>query len=360
MGRGFIEDVRKSYDFFIERYGLLILIVWSGVVIFLNIMDILTTWVGVNVAGVQSEINPIARHLLSQGFAHFVIVKIVVVDCVLCGVWFLYFKKWKGWKIVIIILLIYGFLLGVFINNVFVLKNFFEDAKDVLRMLDFFKFVYTLTILVIASVEDIKRREVEDVYWVALLFVAVPSNVEAYFISQSVFSSWMLIVAQLVVLAIFIVVSLAVGHFGGADIKALLCLFIMFPYYPKVFEWVKGSPCLALSSFLNTVIPLAMFVILLFLKNVFKGDFSKCMFIGYKVSIDRIPRNHVLLGKYKGSGEWKCSFRMTEPHEKVLKELRGMGVKEVWVTPLLPYVAFITVGFVLAVCVGDVFMLVVG
>lgn len=80
-------------------------------------------------------------------------------------------------------------------------------------------------------------------------------------------------------------------------------------------------------------------------------------FTGYRVDAGRIPRFHNLL-EYVNSGKLVRVKRGIEPAEKMLRDLteakREGKIDKVWVTPGLPFLVFITAGFIILIVIGDV------
>jgi len=99
------------------------------------------------------------------------------------------------------------------------------------------------------------------------------------------------------------------------------------------------------------------------LKNIIAGRICMYSFIGYKVPVNRIPRFHNLLEYVDENGKIIRSVRGVEPNEDILNRLMGareMGVmREVWVTPALPFLFFMLIGFLSAMTVGDIAYLIV-
>lgn len=217
-------------------------------------------------------------------------------------------------------------------------------------MFEIVKVVATLLILLKASIEDLRSREIDDRLWIVMVLIAIPLNVLEYLVKHF---DVIFAFVQFVIMFAFANVMYYLLRFGGADCKALISLSIMFPTYPVLFPWVVKGLIFALSVLTNSVMFAPFMVLYFFVKNAVKGDFSKLMFIGYKVEIDKIPKFHNLL-QFVKDGEVVYTLRGIEFDERIVEELKKAGVKYVWVTPALPFIVFMTFGFVFAVLIGDV------
>ncbi|WP_457550743.1 A24 family peptidase C-terminal domain-containing protein [Archaeoglobus sp.] len=216
------------------------------------------------------------------------------------------------------------------------------------------KVLVTLLIFIRASVEDLKTREIDDRLWLIMIALAVLLNVIQFI--QKPFNL-IFAVVQFVFIFILANVMFYLLNFGGADCKALISLSIMFPYYPKIFEFTVKGFIFALSVLTDSVIFAPLIALYFFVRNALRGHFAKMMFIGYKVKVDEIPKFHNLL-EWVENGKIVRSLRGIEFDENTVNELKRRGVKEVWVTPALPFIVFMTFGFVIAVTLGDLIFLI--
>ncbi|WP_187286416.1 A24 family peptidase [Archaeoglobus profundus] len=199
-----------------------------------------------------------------------------------------------------------------------------------------------------------KTREIDDRIWLFMIALAIPLNVIQYI--QEPFNLTFALI-QFVLIFILANVMYYLLNFGGADCKALISLSIMFPIYPEIFEFTVKGFIFALSVLTDSVIFAPLISLYFFVRNALKGDFAKTMFIGYKVKIDEIPKFHNLL-EWVENGKVVRSLRGIEFDSKVVEELKSLGVKEVWVTPALPFLVFMTFGFIVAVTLGDLIFLI--
>ena len=175
-----------------------------------------------------------------------------------------------------------------------------------------------------------------------------------------------------------------VGGFGGADAKALIGIAFLFPapMYPAIsllgfnFPYASSvmSPVFALSVLgnavaLNIVVPLGMF--LYNLVTTSPGElFSNPVgaFTGYRARIGDLKGKHLRLMHHYDETEDKVSkrwvFKGSEIDDESLEELSkwrdaGKIGDRVWVTPKLPFLIPITLGFLVGIFYGDILMLVI-
>ncbi len=230
----------------------------------------------------------------------------------------------------------------------------------------FLSFCVGGVLLLVAAFMDAREREISDAVWIAMLlaalvFLAVDFNPLMLFTS--------LTVASVLALALYKL------NFGGADIKAIFAIALLFPRYPKFACFpLAGIPPLeifVLSVVTNALILGISAPLTLFVANALRGNFSPLMFLGIKVPADSL-RNRKFFRLMHAppaptapnaqSAKCKYVWGGLEPSEEYLRQIedaakRGI-VKEVWITPELPFVVFLTAGFFTASLLGDfIFML---
>ena len=209
-----------------------------------------------------------------------------------------------------------------------------------------------LGILVYASALDWKYREINDRSWVTPLILGLiflihdclVNEVGRMFIIRMYFIS----LGVAIVLALFLYYT---GLMGGGDGKMLIGIASMFPYFPtKVFSIF---PLFVLSVFSNSVvissfIPLSFFIYNL--KKKVKPSNAReffMMFLGYKRKSSEIGQFEVVMDKI---------LMKASDIEFGKREVEG---GEVWVTPALPFLIPITLGFVVSLLFGDIISIVV-
>lgn len=164
---------------------------------------------------------------------------------------------------------------------------------------------------------------------------------------------------------------------GGADAKALIAIALMFPYYPQIqlaglslpLTDISRSIIFGLAVFgdalaLNLVVPAAILIY-----NLATVPFSELAanptmaFTGYKANVEGIKSKHVrLMHKYTDKGgkpEAKRSFGGSEIDDDSYKKLlqwksAGLVDAKVWITPKIPFLIPITLGFIVSIVWGDI------
>lgn len=214
------------------------------------------------------------------------------------------------------------------------------------------------------SYSDVRTREVSNVVWLIMgasgvLFACI----ELFTGSLSPFQLF-----KSLILGVVFASLLYVLNFGGADVKAIISLSLLFPNYPffSLFHLrlpLMGVPPLdvfVLSMLTNALLIAISAPLALFLYNSFRRNFSPLMFIGWKVGISdlRGKKNYKLMHEIEEvSGKEKYVWGGIEPTEEILRYLeefyREKKIDGVWITPELPFILYLTAGFFIAVFYGD-------
>jgi len=229
----------------------------------------------------------------------------------------------------------------------------------------FLSFCVGGVLLLVAAFMDAREREISDAVWIAMLLASLVFLAVDF--DPSIFTS--LTVASVLALALYKL------NFGGADIKAIFAIALLFPRYPKFACFpLAGIPPLeifVLSVVTNALILGISAPLTLFVANALRGNFSPLMFLGIKVPADSLRNRKFfrlmhapLAPNAPNAKSAKCKYVWggLEPSEEYLRQIedaakRGI-VKEVWITPELPFVVFLTAGFFTASLLGDfIFML---
>ena len=216
------------------------------------------------------------------------------------------------------------------------------------------------------SYSDVRTREVSDIVWLVMtvsgIFFASVELFMGHLTPFQVFKS--LLVGGIFAFLLYIL------NFGGADVKAIISISFLFPNFPFLSAFHLRLPMMdvppldifVLSMLTNSLLIALLAPISLFFYNLCKRDFSPLMFLGYKVEILALRRkkNFKLMHEIERKGseiKKRYIWGGIEPTEKVLSLLgdleRDKKIREVWVTPELPFIVYLTAGFFTAAFYGD-------
>jgi len=220
--------------------------------------------------------------------------------------------------------------------------------------------------LVYASYTDVRRREVSNLVWIVIGVSGILfATVELFIGSLSLFQIFKSLIAGAIFAFLFYILN-----FGGADVKAVISLALLFPGYPYLSLFhlclpVTGIPPLGIflfSMITNAILITISAPLTLFLYNLFRRDLSPLMFIGWRVRIANLKAKkhyklmHQIEARVKPE-EWKYVWGGVEPREEILSHLddleRKGKIKKVWITPELPFIVYLTAGFFTALLYGD-------
>ena len=238
-------------------------------------------------------------------------------------------------------------------------------------MLDILKILFCTPFLLYSCYSDIKTRRVTNRLWLVMLAGGVFFVLYDIMTKGTQYIMLLFLSASLIFVLVYILFQL--GTFGGADAKSLIVISIILPSYPVFsafgFDFPLNKPLLDLFSFgilgnavlLTVVVPLG-----LALYNTSRMglhiDNPLYIFIGYKSRISDLADKHIKLIQSfeEENGLVKFRFRRggVEIDETVISKLKVLSEKgiindEVWVTPGLPFMIPITLGFFVTVVYGD-------
>lgn len=212
------------------------------------------------------------------------------------------------------------------------------------------RIILAVVMLTIASFFDILKREINDLLWIifgaiALVLIFFEPNIIEFIVNTGI---------SLIIVPVALLIW-RVGIFGGADAFALIVLAVLAPQISLSENFVTPLTTLTNAVIISTVpIFLNLFQNLFELsrhKDIFEGfketRFNKicALFLGHKAknpkysfSIERVE------GEYK---KIEFSFHHAENSEFCTKP-------NTWVTQGIPYVLYITAGFIVQILMGDI------
>jgi preflagellin peptidase FlaK len=231
-------------------------------------------------------------------------------------------------------------------------------------------------------VTDWKIRRAPNKLWYVMGGIALLFDLYAFWQNDFdlMFAVWL--AAGVLFIYALVYIIFRVGGFGGADAKALIAIALMFPLYPVIevagmsFPIANNimSPVFALSVLGNAVVLTVIVPLGMLAYNLLTAPPGEVIgnpigaFTGYKAPVDRLKGKHLRLMHYyeetDGRVERRMTFRGPDLDDETLGELakwRGEGKigDKVWVTPKLPFLIPITLGFLAGIFYGDILMIIV-
>jgi preflagellin peptidase FlaK len=246
----------------------------------------------------------------------------------------------------------------------------------------------TLSFLFYASWSDYKTREVSNTVWVLFAPLAFALTfAELYMFDFDLLPFYGICFG---LTASFAIILFYAGCFGGADAKALMCLALALPFYPKSLL----TPLLGETSqisqtffpttvFSNSVLLAAATAIYMLFHNMFwriktgkklfeenhkKESLGKKFLVlitGYKVSVEKLKEKWHLypMEDVEENAEGFKRKLVVIPRdedrnatvERLTKAVEAGKIQNmVWATPGLPMLIFITAGLITALFFGDI------
>lgn len=216
--------------------------------------------------------------------------------------------------------------------------------------LDGLRIALALGMLGIACASDIKKREISDIIWIvfgAIAAILIPFSANIY---DELYE-----IGIAMIIAPIAIIIWRFGLFGGADAFALIVLAGLVPNVSLTSGTITPFTTLT-NAVLLSIVPMLVNVIrnvalLASHHDIFEGfNESKkkkalAMFVGYRAANPKFGFSiEQKQGKYK---KLNLSLQHAEYAEFCTK-------KDTWITPGIPYMIFIAVGFAIQLVYGDI------
>jgi archaeal preflagellin peptidase FlaK len=240
--------------------------------------------------------------------------------------------------------------------------------NDIIPWLDVTRLIVGTLILGYASYTDIKTRRASNILWVIMGLVGgILLVYQMYLYSIHDIEMFELMKLYLIFIPFMIGLVYVLFQmrliFGGADAKALMALALLLPF--PVLNWIptgSGLPSLPLFQgmvnnplpycwgvFINALFLFLFIPIALLVYNIVKKNFDfPHVFLGYKMSIDKAKEEFVWpMEQITEDGEKKFVYMPKEfDAEEELEKFIKKGYKEVWVTPKIPFMIPLLIGYI--------------
>lgn len=250
-------------------------------------------------------------------------------------------------------------------------------------ILDALRTLLCLGFFVYASWRDYKTREVSNKVWMIFGPLALTlTTIQFVLFTPELLSTYVLSFAITSALGVAIFYS---GGFGGADAKALICLSLALPVYPDhlLQQAHLISPLFPVTVFTNGVLFAALSVLYALSRNIlWKVKTGKALFgefqdesvgrrvlillCGYKLKLSELekrehvyPLEDIVVDETGQKRRRLLVFPKDEKRGEIVDRLlatKDTGGLEgnVFVTPGLPLLIFITIGLIVALTHGNV------
>jgi len=157
---------------------------------------------------------------------------------------------------------------------------------------------------------------------------------------------------------------------GGADTKAMIVIAALVPAYPQLPSLPLVSLDPRFQGALQVLFPFSLLVLLntallfivvpfaLLAYNASRGHAGSWKaFVGYKVPLEAIPRHAWFMDQIVDGKHEVVYFPVKrQDRVEITEALRKAGFTEAWVTPQLPFMVPLAIGYVLSFVVGNPLM----
>lgn len=218
--------------------------------------------------------------------------------------------------------------------------------------LEVIRIALAVSMLGIACISDIRKREISDVIWMAFGTIAVILIPFSQDITEDLIKTGIALIVAPIVIIIW-----RFGLFGGADAFALIVLAGLAPSVTLSNNTVTPFTTLT-NAVLLSIIPMIVnlsrnSILLARGHDIFQGfneTKSKrilAMIVGYRA---KNPKFGFSLEQHQGNNK-KLSLALQHA-----EYTEFCNTKDTWITPGIPYMIFIVAGFVIQLFYGDILL----
>jgi|GEM_PF-886361 len=226
------------------------------------------------------------------------------------------------------------------------------------EILDILRILATFVLLVFCSYSDIRWRKVTNKVWIPFVLIGIILAVVEFSINFDLARIvWYVISFVIVFFASYFI--FAIGGFGGADAKLFIFLSVLFTHYPSIlskYPLMPLEPALAISPSIGAlaVAPsIGVYPLTIFPLTVLVNTFI----VSIAVPVSILIYNLIKLPKDQRSDKGYYMFMCLKIKREKIDEVKMRVMDEddnyAWVSPKIPLMVFITVGFIIALIYGD-------
>ena len=208
--------------------------------------------------------------------------------------------------------------------------------------------IVAVLLLGYGSYKDVKTREIPDYVWIVMGVCGILLRV-----ADHQWKALGLSVGVALLLGLILAVS---GLFGGADIKALVALSVLIPYYPGVL-----LPVFVVSVFDNLAIIKVIEIPVVLFYNVVKGNTYKGDIVWWKkilLYMTGFPRQTETIDyRFLPLQDTQGELHLLPDVDMDIEQFKkACTLQEVWVTYGSPLIVYLTIGCIIAFVQGDILL----
>jgi len=216
--------------------------------------------------------------------------------------------------------------------------------------LNIIRIMVAISMLGIASILDVRKREINDILWIgfgAVAFIMLFLSNDVWFTIKTT--------GVAMIIAPIALVAWRFGIFGGADAFCIIVLGALAP-----MTTLSGSEITPLTTLTNAAIISVVPLFLNLSRNLFAISKKENIFEGFdETRLNKIVA--VFVGYKAQNPKYGFSIEKMEGDQKRLdfgfrhaEKTQFCNTSKTWITPGIPYIIYITCGFVVQIIYGDI------
>jgi len=228
---------------------------------------------------------------------------------------------------------------------------------ETITILDAIRFFVGIIILSYASYTDIKTRRASNILWVIMAIIGAILLITQY-LTVGFENPMVLIFIPIMIGLVYVLFQMRL-LFGGADAKAIMAIAILLPFQPAIVQlpiWGRSYMPASWTVFSNSLIIFLFIPIFLLIYNLSQRNIKlPHALLGYKMKLEKAREKFVWPLEKIQDGKTKLIIRPKEfDTDEEFNEFEKQGVAEIWVTPKIPFMIPLLLGFICTFIFGDI------